>query len=178
MLYKVTKKLRQSSRWLTGISGSLLLHLLVKQFYHSAGRLPESSRSLWRVAWTVLADTSWAWVSFMTVSRRSFSTLAAIWQWTPSQWDFSDLPLPLPVLLLCLLMIANSCILVKALSYGVFSCSGERWRRMGGGKERKMKGGLAWKMWGKGWNKRFSKQRVLSKIFYQKSSPPNMKMNI
>ncbi len=59
-------------------SGSLLLHLLVKKFERSAVRLPESGRSLWRVAWTVLTDASWAWASFMTLSRRSFSTSAAI----------------------------------------------------------------------------------------------------
>ncbi len=34
-------------------SGSLLLRLLVKQFDRSAGRLPESSRSLWRMSWIV-----------------------------------------------------------------------------------------------------------------------------
>ncbi len=34
-------------------SASLLLHLLVKQFDRSAGQLPESGRSLWRVAWTI-----------------------------------------------------------------------------------------------------------------------------
>jgi hypothetical protein len=59
-------------------SGLLLLHLLIQQFDRSAGQLPESSRSLWRVAWTVLADTSWAWASFLTLSRQSFSTSAAI----------------------------------------------------------------------------------------------------
>ncbi len=59
-------------------SGSLLLLLLVKQFDRSAGRLPESGRSLWRVAWTVLTDKSWAWASFMTLSWQSFSTSAVI----------------------------------------------------------------------------------------------------
>ncbi len=59
-------------------SGSLLLHLPVKQFDCSAGRLPGSGRFLWRVPWTVLADTLWAWSSFMTLSWQSFSTLTAI----------------------------------------------------------------------------------------------------
>ncbi len=59
-------------------SGSLLLRLLVNQFDSSPGWLLESCRSLWRVLWTVLVDTSWALASFMTLSCWSFSTLAAI----------------------------------------------------------------------------------------------------
>jgi hypothetical protein len=59
-------------------SVSLLLRSLVKQFDYQPGRLLESGRSLWRVAWTVLADTSWPWASSMTLSWRSFSTSVAI----------------------------------------------------------------------------------------------------
>jgi hypothetical protein len=95
--------------------GSLFLHLLVKQFDNPPGRLVESGRSLWRVTWTVLANTLWAWAGFMTLShsplRRQYQRL------TPSQWDFSDPSPPSPVLLLLLLIIAYSCNLVKALSW-------------------------------------------------------------
>ncbi len=59
-------------------SGLFFLCLHVKQFDWSSGRLFESCRSLWRVLWTVLADTSRSWASFMTLSRRSFSTSAAL----------------------------------------------------------------------------------------------------
>ncbi len=75
---KTENNIRHGQKAVPAHSGLLLLHLLVKQFDRSAGQLPESGRSLWRVAWTVLADTSWAWVSFMTISRHSFSTFAAI----------------------------------------------------------------------------------------------------
>ncbi len=79
MLSKVVKKPQWSSLWSPCMcSQSLLLHLLVKQFDRLPGQLFESGRSLWRVAWTVLADISWAWASFMTLSFWSFCTSAAI----------------------------------------------------------------------------------------------------
>ncbi len=59
-------------------SGSLLLRSLVKQCDCSPGRLLESGRSWWRVAWTILANTTWSWASFMTLSCQSFSTSEAI----------------------------------------------------------------------------------------------------
>jgi hypothetical protein len=59
-------------------SGLLLLCLLLKQSDRSPGRLLASFRSLWRVTWTILADTSWAWANFMTLSRWSISTSAVI----------------------------------------------------------------------------------------------------
>ncbi len=37
---------------------------------------------------------------------------------------------------------------------------------------------IRWKIKGKGWNKSFIKQRALYKIFYQKSSPPDVTLNI
>ncbi len=77
-LSNIVKK-RGDHRWdHLSRSGSLLLRSLVKQFDRQPGRLRESGRSLWRVAWTVLADTSWSWASFMTLSWRSFSISAAI----------------------------------------------------------------------------------------------------
>ncbi len=59
-------------------SQSLLHRLLVKQFDCPPGWLFEICRSLWKVAWTILADTAWAYASFMTLSYQSISTLAAI----------------------------------------------------------------------------------------------------
>ncbi len=165
--------------WL-GLSGSLLLHLPVKQFDHSAGRLPESSRSLWRVAWTVLSDTAWAWASLMTVPRWSFSTLAAIsamdtfavrflWSATaaalsPTFWwsliaAFSSRPCH------------GRPFWQFPGSSEVFSCSGERWRRMGGGKERKMNGVLVWKG-EKAEIKDFPNRECYQKYFIKKALRP------
>ncbi len=64
------------------------LHVLNRSFfiskesrlaYHlSPGQLHLEMQLLMRAAWTILADMSWAWASFLTLSRWSFSTLAAI----------------------------------------------------------------------------------------------------
>ncbi len=59
-------------------SGLLLLCSLVKQFDRQPGWLLENDKLLWRVALTVLADTSWSWASFMTLSLRLFSISAVI----------------------------------------------------------------------------------------------------
>ncbi len=59
-------------------SGSLLLRSLVKQCDCSPGRLLESGRSWWRMAWTILANTTRSWASFMTLSWQSFSTSEVI----------------------------------------------------------------------------------------------------
>ncbi len=77
-LSKMVKKLWWSSLWSPSTFWIAPSSSLVKQFDRSAGRLPESGRSLWRVEWTVSTDTSWAWASFMTLSRQSFSTSAVI----------------------------------------------------------------------------------------------------
>ncbi len=77
-LSKMVKKPQRSLLWLPVMFWITPFHLLVKRFDHPSGRLLESCRSLWRMAWTILADTSWAWASFMTLSWRSFSTSSAI----------------------------------------------------------------------------------------------------
>ncbi len=55
---------------------SLLLHLQGKLFSHPPGQLLWELQVLMRVAWTILADTSWAWASFLTLSGQSFSSSA------------------------------------------------------------------------------------------------------
>ncbi len=55
-----------------------LLHLQGKPFFHPPGRLLWELAVLMRAAYTILADTSWAWESFLTFSCQSFSNSVAI----------------------------------------------------------------------------------------------------
>ncbi len=111
----MVKKPWQLWLWLPCTFSVALFYLLVKQFDHPLGRLLWELQILWRVAWTVLLDTSWAWVKFLTLSHGSFSTSAV---------GISDRSLCAEVPricqrrfpLLCLLMITKICFLVKALS--------------------------------------------------------------
>ncbi len=97
---------------------------------------PSSSprKAVWSLSWptswkrqilvksgvTVLTDTSWAWASFITLSRRLSPLLWQYRRWTLLRWDFFD-PLPRPpVLIFRLLRIAYSCVLIKALSWLTF----------------------------------------------------------
>ncbi len=74
---------------------SLLLHLIVNYFNHLPANIFESCRSLWRVAWTIFVDMSWAWARFMTLSCRSFTTLAVISAMEAFAMRFLWLQLPL-----------------------------------------------------------------------------------
>ncbi len=57
---------------------SLLLISKEKRLAAHLGRLLWELQVILRAPWTVLADTSWAWASFLTLSRRSFSISVAI----------------------------------------------------------------------------------------------------
>jgi hypothetical protein len=57
---------------------SLLLHLQVKPFGHPPGQLIWELQVLMRATWTILTDMPWAWASFLTLSRGSFSVSPAI----------------------------------------------------------------------------------------------------
>ncbi len=87
-------KIRSDHRWdRLSRSGSLLLRSLVKQFDRPPGQLPESGRLLWRVAWHCGPErVSWHSLNDHSPLRRRSQ------QWTPSRWDFSDPPPPLPFL--------------------------------------------------------------------------------
>ncbi len=95
----------------------LLLHLLVRQIGHPSEKSLGALQVLWRVVRIILVDMQWAWTSFLALSRQSFSTSVAI----------STIKSCIEVLLihrhhrlfplLCLLIIAYICILVKAYSW-------------------------------------------------------------
>ncbi len=87
-------------------SQSLLLCLPVKHFGHPPGGLLLELQILLKSG---VNHFSRLIMSLSNFSRQSFSTSGHYWRWKPLQWDFSDEMPPLPVLLLCLLIITYSC---------------------------------------------------------------------
>ncbi len=72
----VKKQWRLSQNAKHVLTCSFFIFLLSSLVTNFAGFF-ESCRFLWRVGWTNLVDAQWSCVSFLTLSRQSFSTSAA-----------------------------------------------------------------------------------------------------